>query len=176
VTAELIHLKKVSGEDIAVLMEEIVGDLLTTRELVALQRLRDNFSLEFQSNPNHFHALPSDKRTYFLAFNGGRREALLSLSPGVRSSIVNLASFGRIILKDARSAAGWNYLMALVEQAVVPGKYERMVALIMSKGGLNAFNDLQENCQRKVFFVEVTPAHPGWLGMVIMDQRQGMKG
>jgi hypothetical protein len=168
-TAARIHLKKVSGEEIAVPMKEIVGDLLTMREPEALQRLRDNFSLEFEADPNRFYALPAEKRTYFLAFNDGRREALLSLSPGVRLSIVNLASFGRIISKDASAAAGWNYLMALIEQVVIPEKYERMVALIMSKGGLNAFNDLRENSQRKSFFVEVTPGYPGCLGMVIMD-------
>jgi hypothetical protein len=46
-TAARIHLKKVSDEEVAVPMKEIVGRLLTMGELEVLQRLRDNFSLEF---------------------------------------------------------------------------------------------------------------------------------
>ena len=164
-----IFIEKASDAEVTALMNNRIGNLFSKGELRAIQWLRDNFSLEFESDPNHFLALPLDKRIYYFAINAGQNEALLSLSPRENSTIVNLASFGRIFLKDNNSADGWNYLMALIEQVMIPNRYERMVALIMSKGGLKAFKDLQRNCEGKPYRVDVIPGYPGCSGRVIVD-------
>jgi len=160
-----IFIEKASDAEV----EAVVGDLLSVCKLRDIQRFRDNFSLEFESDPNRFSVLPLDKRIYYFATNGARKEAVLSLSPRENPTIVNLASFGRIIPKNALSAEGWNYLMALIEQVIIPNRYERMVARLMSEGGLTAFNDLKKNCEGKPYRVEVVSASPGCTGLVVVD-------
>jgi len=163
-----IRIQTAPANEVTAAMKAIVDGMLSEQELKTLQQLRDNFSSEFEADPNRFIALPPENRTYFFAFNGERREALLSLSKRAQPFIVNLASFGRIIPKHTRAADGWKYLMALVEQVVIPNKYKRMVALIMSKGGLKAFHDLRENSKDRSYSVEVTPGTPGCSGMILV--------
>ena len=163
-----IRIQTAPANEVTAAMKAIVDGMLSGQELKTLQQLRDNFSSEFEADPNRFIALPPEKRTYLFVFNVERREALLSLSKRVEPFIVNLASFGRIIPKHTGAADGWKYLMALVEQVVIPNKYKRMIALIMSKGGLKAFNDLRENSKGKRYSVEVASGTPGYSGMIIV--------
>jgi hypothetical protein len=163
-----IRIQTASDNEVTAVMEAIVDVMLSEQDLKALQQFRDNFSSEFETDPNRFIALPPERRTYFFAYNGERREALLSLSKRAQPYIVNLASFGRIIPKHSGAADGWKYLMALVEQVVIPNKYKRIVALIMSKGGLKAFHDLRQNSKDKSYSVEVASGTPGYSGMIIV--------
>lgn len=164
-----ISIEIASNAEVDAAMNNRVGDLLSKGDLRDIQWLRDNFSLEFESDPNRFLALPFDKRIYYFANNGARKEAVLSLSPRENSTIVNLASFGRIVPENPLPAEGWNYLRALIEQVIIPKGYKRMVALIMSKGGLNAFKDLQRNSVGKPYNVVVIPGDLACTGMVVVD-------
>jgi hypothetical protein len=131
-------------------------------------RLRDafpNFKTAFL--PEYAASLSvfaPQERAYYTVSHNGRPEALFAVHfDRASNSLEATISFARIVLKDKYAAAGWWYVLEVLNHAIRPRGVKIVQAHLETKGSRKTFTDLQA---RFPYAVNIM----GDLGLIYLDQ------
>lgn len=141
-----VRIRPISGDQ-AIDIGENLRDLFP-RNL--FPRFKETFTQEYIGGMDF---VPQETRTYYVAAQNDRSEALMAVTFNYNGKPEWVAlSLARFIPKDANPAPGWRYLEELIRRELHPKGIKVMVARLKSRGGKQAFDDLSDNYPDSVEF------------------------